>query len=210
MMKKRLLAMVTAVGIVALILVACGRNPSGDYYDYSNFETNRMPEKPVLDDAPDYADYGGTYGGYEHLEALSFTIEIVGDDDLDGLDEFIEHEYLPERFNNFGGDNILIRVNQPISDFTLLKLQEDYDGEFPIVVTERIENIGEITPDRPLLIKSFLWSGSALPRQGFSFIDVTGHFNYYQWSVSPMDGTLNWSMFHWSPEYGLHELGYQY
>ena len=198
-MKRRLLAMIMAIGVLVFVFVACSRNQDLD-------QPVPIPEMPILDDAYE----NGDYTDYENLEDLSFTIERISDEDIAGIGEFSEFEYRPERYDNLGGDNIIIRVNQPISDFTLLGLQDDLDGENPIVVTEKIENLGEITPDRPLLIRSFLWSGGALPRQGFSFITATGEFQYHQWGVSPMDGTLNWSPFHWSPDYELFELGYQY
>jgi len=208
-MKKHLLALVTAIGVLIFVFVACGRNQG---LDYDNIESVPMPEMSVLDDAPAYDNKyeNGAYTGYENLEDLSFTIERISDEDINDIGEFSEFEYRPERTDNFGGDNVLIRVNQPISDFTLLGLDDDPDGENPIVVIEKFENIGEVTPDRPLLIRSFLWSGGALPRQGFSFITPTGEFQYHQWGVSPMDGTLNWMPFHWSPDYGLFELRYQY
>ena len=200
-MRKQLLALLIAVFVVVFIFVACGRNQ-----DHDNVEPYPMPEMPVLDNAPDY-DYEefdeGSTSGYQNFEDLSFTVERISDEDIAGIGEFTEFEYRPERIDNFGGDNLLIRVNQPISDFTLLGLEDKPDEDQPIVVTEKFDNIGEITPDRPLLIRSFLWSGGALPRQGFSFIAPTGEFNYHHWNVSPMDDTLYWTPFHWHPDYNL-------
>lgn len=202
MMKNKLLTL-GAVIVVMMALVACGRNQN-----YDDVEPFPMPEMPVLEDAPNYdvADedrYG--YSDYDNLEDVSFSIERITDEDIAGLGEFSEFEYRPDRYENFGGDNILIRVNQPVSDFTLLGLQDNPDEEKPIVVTERFDTIGEITPDRPLLIKSFLWSGTSLPRQGFTFVTPTGESLYHQWNVSAMDGELNWTPFHWLPEYGIYD-----
>jgi hypothetical protein len=205
-MKRNLMALLTAVLVVVFVFVACGRNP--------NYDNGKPYPMLVLDDAPyhyhDDDDNEGEYSGYENLQDVSFTIERISADDIAGIGEFTEFEYRADRIDNFGGDNILIRVNQPISDFTLLGLQDAPDGDHLIVVTERFENIGEITPDRPLLIKSFLWSGGALPRQGFSFVTPMGEFKYHHWAVSPMDDSLNWTAFHWHPDYGLYEIGYQY
>lgn len=205
MMKRNFLALLTAICAVAFILIACGRNPN---YDYDEPIPMLIVDESAYHEHNDDYDDGTYSNGYENLEDVSVTIERIDDADIDGIGEFTAFEYRPERINNFGGDNLLIRTNQPISDFTLLGLLDYNDEERPIVVTERFDNIGEITPDRPLLIRSFLWSGGALPRQGFSFVTPTGEFQYHQWGVSPMDNALFWSPFDWHPDYGLFDFTY--
>ena len=196
MLKKSIA--VSATGFVLVMsLVGCRRVEPDLPYD------TLTPEMPIIggdyDGYYDYDDnyyddydyeYDTNYNDYYH-DDYGFTIERIGDADIAELGYYNEFRYSDEP-----GEHLLVRFTNPVTNFNLLNLYGYGDDD--ISVTERLDGIGDITPDRPLLIRNYRWSGVSFPRQGFSFTGENGENKYHRWDVSAMDGELRWERFDWA------------
>ena len=197
-MLKKSLSLLAVFTVLVISLVACRREPDLPYDTYT-------PELPII--GGDY-DYNGDYDYYDDdysyynandydyygYDDYDFTIERIGDADIAELGYYNEFSYSDEP-----GENLLVRFNKPVTNFNLLGLDSDDYGT--ITAADRIHELGDVGPDRPLLIRNYRWSGVSFPRQGFTFTGANGESRYHRWDVSAYDNELRWERFNWSGDY---------
>lgn len=184
-MLKKSLILVTIFSVLVISLVACRRESEPEY------EPMITPEMPIID--IDYDYYNSDYGYYNNNYGnnnYDFTIDRIDEADIAELGDYNEFSYSDEP-----GENLLIRFNNPVTNFNLLGLDSDEYGT--IITANRIHALGDVGPDQPLLIRNYRWSGVSFPRQGFTFTGANGENKYHRWDVSAMDGELRWERFDW-------------
>jgi len=127
-------------------------------------------------DRPDYPSINLP----DDLEPINIRIQW-----LDELPQDYVEWTLPYREN---GETLLIAPATTMRDFAII----DVDTNPGSVMGPRIMGVmfyaGDLTPDRPLVIHSFLERGCAVPRTGFTFIDEAGMRRFFTFMQSQMDG----------------------
>jgi len=121
------------------------------------------------------------------------SMERVTMDELAELDGFSEYIANPELADN-DAHRFIFTAAAPVSDFRLIDVNFDpdaaYDGAF--TVGETIHLVGDLTPERPFVIRGKQFN--SLPHSGVSFFCLSvcgGITRYFIFGVSGEDGSIS-------------------
>jgi len=140
----------------------------------------------------------------EESSEFGFSIEIISDEELTELEDYIEVNYAEVRDGFITeGLNLLFNFNHQVTDFSLIEVAFLEDGSF--AKTGVLYEISEINPDRPLVITHYFGDG-AVPTSGFYFAGPNHEGGWFTFEQSQFDGEMIWHPFHWSHHYDLFEV----
>ena len=188
-MLKKLMLFFTCVSLLAL--VACGGE-----LDLGG-ESNTLEPR---------ADGGNLDTDNENNETLyDFSIEMIDEQDLETLEGVIMLLNYAEARGGFvtEGIDLLFEFDQPIFDFTLIEI-DIVDGI--AVTTGLLAQIGDLSTGESFVLIDYHTQATTIPRSGFYFLDDDGNENWFTLHQSAMDGSIVWSPFEWSWEYGFFDL----
>ena len=152
---------------------------------------------------------GEDSGGISTVEpdedtAFEFKIEMISDDELAYLDDYIELNYTMARDGFITeGLNLLFNFNQSVTNFSLIEIEFLEDGSF--VKTGILYEIGYLEPNRPLVITHYTVAGT-MPTSGFHFTGPAGIGEWFTLHQSQMDGSIVWHPFNLRRAFELIDL----
>ena len=168
-MLKKLMLLLHCVSLFAII--ACG-NEGGTTSDDDSMST----ESEVSED-----------------DRFGFTIEIITDEELAELGEYIEVDYGAARETFITeGFNVLFNFNQSVKDFSLIDTTHSEYGS--VVKTGVLYDVGDLEPDKPLVITHYFSNGL----MGFYFDGSESDGGWFTFEQNSIDGVISWSRFEWS------------
>ena len=134
---------------------------------------------------------------------FEFTIEEINDEQLAGLEDYIEVNYADKAATTIAeGINLHFHFNQRVRDFSLIETAITAEGTF--VKSGSLYEVGTLEPEVPLVLTNYFTQGS-VPRSGFYFEASDGEGHWFVLSISQIDGTIVWQEFDWSHDYDLYE-----
>ena len=135
----------------------------------------------------------GSTSGVNGDDTFGFTIEIITDDELDQLSEYIEVDYGVARETFITeGFNVLFNFNQSVKDFSLINTTHSEYGS--VVKTGVLYEVGDLEPDKPLVITHYFSNGL----MGFYFEGTDSDGGWFTFEQNSIDGGITWSRFEWS------------